>query len=112
MCEFMCTFQLLLTHTYWPLNEPILLCDHLITERKEDPVDIPLLQMETRGHAAIADAFGQEGEGQEDSVRQRQSSSSRQSVLAVARVGALQKICHILQKIRQHYVKQKFQTFF
>lgn len=54
--------------------------------------------METRGHAAIADAFGQEGEGQEDSVRQGQSSSSRQSVLAVARVGALQKICHILQK--------------
>lgn len=82
-----------------PLNEPILLCDHLFTEREEDPVNIPLLQMETRGHAAVADAFGQEGEGQQDSVRQGQSSSSGQSVLAVACVGALQKICHILQEI-------------
>lgn len=90
------------THTYRPLNEPILLCDHLITERKEDPVNISLLQMETRGHAAIADAFGEEGEGQEDSVRQGQSSSSRQSVLAVTRVGVLQKICHILQKIQDN----------
>jgi len=59
--------------------------------------------VKTRGHTAIADAFGQESEGQEDSVRQGQSSSSRQSVLAVGLVGALQKMCYILQEItRQH----------
>lgn len=91
------------THTCRPLNEPIPLCNHLITERKEDPVNISLLQVETRRHTAVAYSFGQEGEGQEDSVRQGQSSSSRQSVLAVALVGALQKMCYILQEItRQH----------
>jgi len=47
-----------------------------LAERKEDPVDVPFLQVEAAGHRAVADALREQSEGQQDGVGQGQAGPS------------------------------------
>jgi hypothetical protein len=48
----------------------VLKCVHTLTKGKEDPMNVSFFQVETGRHRAIAEALGEEGEGQENSVGQ------------------------------------------
>ncbi|KAF1379859.1 hypothetical protein PFLUV_G00180470 [Perca fluviatilis] len=79
--------------TDWPPDVPLFQRVDALTERKEDPVDVSFLQVEAAGHRAVADALGEQSEGQQDSVGQRQASPSGHSGPGF---GALKHVCDVL----------------
>lgn len=93
------TAELIIQQLHEPTNRPpdhpLLQHVDALTEGEEDPVDVSFLQVEAAGHGAVADPFGEQGEGQQDGVGQRQTSSPSQSCPGF---GALKQLCDVLRR--------------